>query len=151
MKLVVDIPEDYYNAIKEIPVEQSTADMMIIHNGTPLKKLAGRMEKDVLCKIRSEIDEQYDRVHPYNISCAEGLEMALEIIDKYRELIGAEGMKEDIFVIVRYALAEPKKETGSFEERNFNFNFVAEKGLDNAIEDINNYILSKYCGEEQKE
>lgn len=36
-----------------------------------------------LDKIRAEIDEQYDRVHPYNISCAEGLEMALEIIDKY--------------------------------------------------------------------
>ena len=33
--------------------------------------------------IRAEIDEQYDRVHPYNISCAEGLEMALGIIDKY--------------------------------------------------------------------
>ena len=37
----------------------------------------------VLNKIRAEIDEQYDRVHPYNISCAEGLEMALGIIDKY--------------------------------------------------------------------
>jgi len=36
MKLVVDIPEDYYKAIKEIPVEQSTADMMIICNGTLL-------------------------------------------------------------------------------------------------------------------
>lgn len=57
-------------------------------------------------------------------------------------------MKEDVFVVIRYALAEPKKETGSFEERHFNFNFVAEKGLNNAIEDINNYILSKYCGYE---
>ena len=34
-------------------------------------------------KVRAEIDEQYDRVHPYNISCAEGLEMALDIIDKH--------------------------------------------------------------------
>ena len=41
-------------------------------------------KSDVLDKIRAEIDEQYDRVHPYNISCAEGLEMALEIIDKYK-------------------------------------------------------------------
>ncbi len=39
----------------------------------------------ILDKIRAEIDEQYDRVHPDNISCAEGLEMALEIIDKYIE------------------------------------------------------------------
>ena len=41
-------------------------------------------KSDVLDKIRAEIDEQYDRVHPYNISCAEGLEMALGIIDKYK-------------------------------------------------------------------
>lgn len=41
-------------------------------------------EVDTLDKIRTEIDEQYDRVHPCNISCAEGLEMALDIIDKYR-------------------------------------------------------------------
>lgn len=47
---------------------------------------------EVLDKIRAEIDEQYDRVHPYNISCAEGLEMALEIIDKYKaNPTGAEG------------------------------------------------------------
>ena len=39
---------------------------------------------DVLDKIRAEIDEQYDRVHPYDISCAEGLEMALNIVDKYK-------------------------------------------------------------------
>lgn len=38
---------------------------------------------EVLDKIRAEIDEQYDRVHPYNIYVAEGLEMALEIINIY--------------------------------------------------------------------
>ena len=42
------------------------------------------LEQEILDKIRAEIDEQYDRVHPYDISCAEGLEMVLEIIDKYR-------------------------------------------------------------------
>ena len=41
-------------------------------------------KSDILDKIRNEIDEQYDRVHPYNISCAEGLEMALGIIEKYK-------------------------------------------------------------------
>lgn len=46
--------------------------------------------EDVLDKIKAEIDEQYDRVHPYDISCAEGLEMALNIIDKYREPTGTE-------------------------------------------------------------
>jgi hypothetical protein len=43
MKIVIDIPEDYYKAIKEIPVEQSTADMMIIRKGTPLPKGHGRL------------------------------------------------------------------------------------------------------------
>lgn len=38
----------------------------------------------ILDKIRAKIDEQYDRVYPHNISCAEGLEMALGIIDKYK-------------------------------------------------------------------
>ena len=46
MELVIKIPEDYYNAIKEIPVEQSTADMLIIRNGTPLPKGHGEL-KDV--------------------------------------------------------------------------------------------------------
>jgi len=34
-------------------------------------------------KVKAEIDEQYDRIKPYNIFCAEGLEMALGIIDKH--------------------------------------------------------------------
>lgn len=48
-------------------------------------KLVKDSVNEVLDRIRAEIDEQYDRVHPYNISCAEGLEMALNIIDKYIE------------------------------------------------------------------
>lgn len=39
--------------------------------------------KELLNKIRAEIDEQYDRVHPYNIDVAQGLEIALGILDKY--------------------------------------------------------------------
>lgn len=46
--------------------------------------------EDALDKIRSEIDEEYDRVHPYDISCAEGLEMALNIIDKHMAKEGKE-------------------------------------------------------------
>lgn len=57
---------------------------------TPQGKQVRYIKSDVLDKIRSEIDEQYDRVHPYDISCAEGLEMALGIIDKYL----AEGSEE---------------------------------------------------------
>lgn len=54
-----------------------------------------RADRDRLAKalkdIRAEIDEQYERVHPYDISCAEGLEMALGIIDKYM----AEGSEKE--------------------------------------------------------
>ena len=51
---------------------------------TPQQRTGRWIGAEVLDKIRAEIDEQYDRVYPYDISCAEGLEMALGIIDKYR-------------------------------------------------------------------
>ena len=38
MKLIIELPEEYYKAIMEIPVNQSTADMLIIRNGIPLPK-----------------------------------------------------------------------------------------------------------------
>lgn len=57
---------------------------------TPQGRQVRYIKCEVIDKIRSEIDEQYDRVHLYDISCAEGLEMALDIIDKYI----AEGSEE---------------------------------------------------------
>lgn len=41
MKLIIDIPEEYYKAITEIPNHQCTADMLIIKNGKPLPKIHG--------------------------------------------------------------------------------------------------------------
>ena len=38
MQIIIDVPEEYYNAITEIPNHQCTADMLIIKNGTPLPK-----------------------------------------------------------------------------------------------------------------
>lgn len=50
MQIVIDIPEEYYEAIMKIPVYQSTADMLIIKNGTPLPKGHGRLiDAEVLC------------------------------------------------------------------------------------------------------
>ena len=43
MKLIIDIPEEYYKAITDIPNHQCTADMLIIKNGTPLPKGHGRL------------------------------------------------------------------------------------------------------------
>lgn len=41
-------------------------------------------QEPILEKIRAEIDEQHERIRPYNIYTAEGLEIALEIIDKFK-------------------------------------------------------------------
>ena len=50
MQIVIDIPEEYYKAITEIPNHQCTADMLIIKNGTPLPKGHGRLidESDLI-------------------------------------------------------------------------------------------------------
>lgn len=57
MQIVIDIPEYYYKAIKEIPVEQSTADMMIIRKGTPLPEIHGDLvdKDDVLLALRDYV------------------------------------------------------------------------------------------------
>ena len=70
MKLIMDIPEEEYKRMKE----QSMFGKVDIwkqafKNGTPLDD------------VKAEIDEQYDRIRPYNIDIAEGLEMALDILD----------------------------------------------------------------------
>ena len=43
MELVIKIPEEYYKALRKIPEEKSTTDMLIIRNGTPLPKYHGRL------------------------------------------------------------------------------------------------------------
>lgn len=78
VKLIIEIPKDYYEALsktKEIISSQRSGKtfMSVIYSavahGTPLDE------------VKAEIDEQYDRIRPYNIYVAEGLEMALEILD----------------------------------------------------------------------
>ena len=73
-------------AIKELKEYEDGLDL---EYATPFDKailyaIKVMEQEPILDKIRAEIDKQYDRVHPYNISCADGLEMALEIIDKYK-------------------------------------------------------------------
>ncbi len=43
MQIVINMPEEYYSAIKEIPNRQCTAEMVIIKYGTPLPKGHGRL------------------------------------------------------------------------------------------------------------
>jgi hypothetical protein len=59
--------------------------MMIIHNGTPLKKFDGRMEKDVLCNIRAEIEQfaKNPNFGDLSLGASCGAMKAIEIINKY--------------------------------------------------------------------
>ena len=58
MQIVIDIPEEYYNATKAIPNIQCDADMLIIKSGTPLPKGHGRLVdmSEVLIKLMQFYD-----------------------------------------------------------------------------------------------
>lgn len=43
----------------------------------------GEVHMSQIEDIKAEIDELYDKIKPYDILCAQGLEMALDIIDKH--------------------------------------------------------------------
>lgn len=88
MKLIIDISEEDYKkctdhlrgfnekALKEPFMNATLRDRLEIAllHGTPFDS--------VIEDIKAEIDEQYDRVRPYNIDVAQGLEMALDILDR---------------------------------------------------------------------
>jgi len=49
MKIVIDIPEEYYNLLKGFDDEKCSMDMLLLKNGTPLPKGHGRLiDADVL-------------------------------------------------------------------------------------------------------
>ena len=77
MKYVIDIPIEYYEVIKKIPVETYTADMLIIANSKPLD--------DVLDEIRAEFKSKADGDDWYHTTDGLVWEEAIEIIDKYRK------------------------------------------------------------------
>jgi len=81
------LTQEDWNKISDAELEKT----MSITFQTPQGRQVKYIKCEVLDKIRAEIDEEYDRVHPYDISCAEGLEMALNIVDKYM----AEGSGEE--------------------------------------------------------
>lgn len=67
VELLVRIPEEYYKAIMKIPVNQSTADMLIIKNGTVLPKGHGRLvDADAFerrCMFDSNIEDMQDVIY----------------------------------------------------------------------------------------
>lgn len=71
MRIVIDIPEDVYTECQGHIYFPDTGGELFnaVKNGTPLDD------------VKAEIDAQYDGVRPYNIDVAQGLEMALDILD----------------------------------------------------------------------
>lgn len=85
---LIGMVEDNHNADYDTALKMAIKSLEqepFINKPCVSEKACEHDKQMVLDKIRAEIDEQYDRVYPYNISCAEGLEMALDIIDKYKE------------------------------------------------------------------
>ena len=73
MKLIIDIPEEYYNCIKEIPIDTLTADMLIIRNGIPMDQCGD-------CIRRSDIGLTDFEIIMCNGDYREGLKILLEKI-----------------------------------------------------------------------
>ena len=77
MKLIIDIPEeDFKKLVNPYQHNEIWCNCLkrIVMNSTPFVS--------VIEDIKAEIGEQYDRVRPYNIDVAQGLEMALDILDR---------------------------------------------------------------------
>ena len=97
MKLIIDIPEELAEEEHFYTEEELWKVIRAVENGTPLDSNSERSEvqvyfdgeaygweqgrKALIDDVKAEIDEQYDRIRPYNIDVAEGLEMALGILD----------------------------------------------------------------------
>ncbi len=81
---------DFMHPYKKKPVNLVICNPKEVYNkgfADGQKALAEHLKlckEELLDKIRAEMDDQYDRIRPYNIYTAEGLEIALEIIDKYK-------------------------------------------------------------------
>lgn len=75
MQIVIDIPKEYYKAIMEIPVNQSTADMLIIKYGTPLPEHhSDLIERDALLDNIKDYGEGQSKlmlIDPYYVRRAE--------------------------------------------------------------------------------
>ena len=76
MKLIIDIPKDYYEVIKKIDDDKCTADMLIIKYGKPFNKELQEIRQEItnLVKTYPFIDHKDAYVKEDEV---------LEIIDKY--------------------------------------------------------------------
>lgn len=84
VEVVIRIPKEYYKAIMEIPVNQSTADMLIIKNGTVLPKGHGDL------KDYGAIKSDYIRKMSVFMSEEERMDLLCTIVDEAPTIIEAD-------------------------------------------------------------
>lgn len=75
MKLFIEIPEEYYNCIKEIPVNTSTADMLIIRNGIPIEECGD-------CISRKSVSGCVSTMYYKGLGKQKSLEYILKYVDR---------------------------------------------------------------------
>jgi len=61
MQIVIDVPKEYYNLLKEFDDEKCSMDMLLIKHGTPLPKGHGRLIDADKVLRRGSYDESYIR------------------------------------------------------------------------------------------
>ena len=79
MKLIIDIDEQTYNKARRYITELEIKDILTVRKAI---RKGVKLETE-LEEIKAEIGKQYDRVEKDNLYCAEGLEMAYNILDNH--------------------------------------------------------------------
>lgn len=95
MQILIDIPEDFYEALKKaygmssgLPSEKTLMSVVYsaVANGTPLPEGHGVLEEQpVLDKIRAEIETIIGEHNLDDYDFCSGLIRARKIIDKYKD------------------------------------------------------------------
>ena len=76
MKLIIDISENLYKAtVNGLEADEIWDLRLAVKNGTPLD--------DVKAEINKNIINEYTGQNEYEIALSDGLELALQIIDKH--------------------------------------------------------------------
>lgn len=77
VKIIIEIPKEAKQCFDEA-ISNDLKGCYYDHGGVIGNAIKNGIPLD---DVKAEIDEQYDRVKPYNIDVAQGLEIALDILD----------------------------------------------------------------------
>ena len=86
-KIVIDIPDDYYKVLMNIPDWQCDADTLLIQNGTSLEKVLEDIKTEIESKKQYRDKSGNPVIDAHDIGLDryfdKGLDMALSTIDKH--------------------------------------------------------------------